>query len=584
MRPCLALAGLLVAAFIGCKGSPPTVPDVVTKPETVYVKASTSFLLAATGPGDREIRFVCDWGDTTDTTVAFRSGDTNLVRHQWPSAGAFDVRFRAVLYTEENRASGWTELVSVNVLPNGIPAIPEFTIPERAVPGGVALFRATTTDPEGDSVSYLFDFGEAVGGWTTLVPSGSEGLDSHRYATMDTFLIRCKARDRKGSESDWSAPETLPVGSVGAVRWWCELPTGNEILAIGPVVLANGRETVFLVAGDHNLYSVELDSRTVRMTEYPYEPQRVSAASYCSKTGHVVLGHAYRLRAYTPQLEAVWFWKPESTPVWNLSPAVVTGDTIYVACDNDSLYCLRDLGTSCEQVGSVFLSGVAGYMAIDQSGNLLAVDDTGCLYKFSPGLDSMIWQRQLDPDAYSPAIGPDGVIVCPAGVPGIEENMLHVVRPDGTVLWEQLVGADPGQPAIGDSAAFVICAGVLDSYDLATGQLNWNAELTNMLVGTPLIIRDGRLYCRSEEGELFCLMASDGSVVWRFRCPTFHAPDCMPRDYSCIASATTASGDVLLTVGDVLFCVAGYPDGTLDTDAPWPKWQHDAYNTGKAGR
>lgn len=211
MKPYLSLAGLLAGALIGCKGSPPSVPDLVASPDTVYVKASASFKLAATGPGDREIRFVCDWDDTTDTTVAFRSGDTNLVRHQWPNAGTFDVRFRAVLYTEENRASGWTEPISVNVLPNGIPAIPELTVPERAMQDSIVLFRATTTDSDGDSISCLFDFGEAVGGWTTLVPSSSEGLDSHRYATMDTFLIRCKARDTKGSESDWSAAKSLPV-------------------------------------------------------------------------------------------------------------------------------------------------------------------------------------------------------------------------------------------------------------------------------------------------------------------------------------------------------------------------------------
>jgi hypothetical protein len=35
--------------------------------------------------------------------------------------------------------------------------------------------------------------------------------------------------------------------------------------------------------------------------------------------------------------------------------------------------------------------------------------------------------------------------------------------------------------------------------------------------------------------------------------------------------------------GNNLHRVAGYPEGPLDRLAPWPKWQHDLYNTGRVG-
>ena len=42
----------------------------------------------------------------------------------------------------------------------------------------------------------------------------------------------------------------------------------------------------------------------------------------------------------------------------------------------------------------------------------------------------------------------------------------------------------------------------------------------------------------------------------------------------------TSNGSVIVVGEHAMYCVSGYKDGTLDTDAPWPKWQHDLHNTG----
>lgn len=210
--PLLAACSLSLLLY-GCRGTPPTRPLLVSATDTTYQRASATFRFVATGPGDRDVCYVLNWGDgKTDTTLPWRSDDTAVVRHSWQNPGAYAVRAKAVLYGEMNRASAWSEPVAVTVLANGIPAAPQMTLPQRAVPYEMLLFRATTTDPDGDSVAFCFDFGDMVGVWTSFVAGGGVGTDSHRYFRAETVRVRCKAKDNKGSESDWCEPQRLAVG------------------------------------------------------------------------------------------------------------------------------------------------------------------------------------------------------------------------------------------------------------------------------------------------------------------------------------------------------------------------------------
>jgi outer membrane protein assembly factor BamB len=554
------------------------VPDVVGSPDTVYVKACALFRLAATAPGDRELRFVCDWGDSTDTTVAFRSGDTNELRHQWPSAGSFYVRFRAVLDGEENRASEWTEPGTIVVLANGIPAVPEFTIPERAVPNGIALFRATTTDPDGDSVSFLFDFGDAVGVWTTLVSGGETGLDSHRYATMDTFLVRCKAKDWKGSESDWSEPVSFPVGATGAVRWLWQLPEGQVLggTSVGPVVLAGGRELVYLTEAYRNIHSLDVATGGLVGSCVLPDSERIRAGlTYCNSTGHLLVSTSAGIRTFTQSLNQVWQWPaPGSDEAAN--GTVVAGDLVYT-CINDSIYCIRDLGASPEVVGSAYLPNINGLPAIDGSGYLVAACSDGFLYRFQPRLAALEWRRTLSPPAWSPAIGAGNRIYC-----GTPDTVLYCIAPDSSLVWQAAVPDRVVQPSL---TGTTLLAGALNAFalsiELSDGSVNWQRRLdtTGDFQFGALLLTNGMMLCPTENGELYCLDQSDGSTAWSCSLYTYHPILSGTKD---VDVSIAHNGDILLADFPFLYCVAGYPDGTLDTDAPWPKWQHDAYNTGRA--
>jgi PKD repeat protein len=72
------------------------------------------------------------------------------------------------------------------------------------------LYSTTTTDPDGDQVFYLWDWGDGNNsGWTRLYNSGVTASMSHAWTTKGTYSVKVKAKDINGAESNWSDP--LPI-------------------------------------------------------------------------------------------------------------------------------------------------------------------------------------------------------------------------------------------------------------------------------------------------------------------------------------------------------------------------------------
>jgi hypothetical protein len=65
-------------------------------------------------------------------------------------------------------------------------------------------YTAVTIDPEGDTISYIFNWGDDTTSQTSFVPSGEQVTKSHSWSEQGTFNVKVKAIDEKGAESDWS--------------------------------------------------------------------------------------------------------------------------------------------------------------------------------------------------------------------------------------------------------------------------------------------------------------------------------------------------------------------------------------------
>jgi len=71
-------------------------------------------------------------------------------------------------------------------------------------PGILYSYTFTSIDPDGDSVSYYIEWDDGdITNWTGFQPSGDPYSESHTWAKMGTYIIRAKAKDPYGLESEW---------------------------------------------------------------------------------------------------------------------------------------------------------------------------------------------------------------------------------------------------------------------------------------------------------------------------------------------------------------------------------------------
>ncbi len=73
-------------------------------------------------------------------------------------------------------------------------------------------FSTKTEDPQGDNVSYLFDWDDGTdSGWLGPFPSGTTQSASHSWDEEGEYNIKVKAKDENGAESKWSTPHTINI-------------------------------------------------------------------------------------------------------------------------------------------------------------------------------------------------------------------------------------------------------------------------------------------------------------------------------------------------------------------------------------
>jgi subtilisin family serine protease len=87
---------------------------------------------------------------------------------------------------------------------NQPPAPPTITGPAKGKIKVATEYNFTTTDPDGDEVSYFIDWDDgANSSWVGPYPSGDLIPISHTWSKKGTYTIKAKAKDIYGNESDW---------------------------------------------------------------------------------------------------------------------------------------------------------------------------------------------------------------------------------------------------------------------------------------------------------------------------------------------------------------------------------------------
>ena len=613
LRVILCMFALIVVSGGNCGDVAPETPGAPDGPGSAYQREPAAFDVTTTQANEKDILYVMDWGDgVTDTTTAsFASGAVAKVTHPYPDTGQYSVKAMALLASNTDLASDWSEAASITILPNAAPDTILLQAPLAAVVDVEAFFTVAATDPDGDSVGYKFDWGDGKeSGWTDedtavgFAPSGRDVEYSHTYTAIETVWVKCKARDIHKSESDWSDSAMVVVGEAGAVIWyWFDYDPieEDEWYAITSACIAFDEEDeyIYTTTDGSGIFGVSTSGRRRRSggPVLPSEENEFTGhPAYCAATQHIICGNEDgELYAFKTSLSKEWHWpgnnNEEELTYIPWGTAAINGNKIYVPSDNDSLYYFTDMGADAVHNGSYYIPGMVEAPVIDASGNVYIGTETGYLYKLTGSL-GLVWKKLIEANSeiYSPAIGSDGTIYCGTGM-----GKLVAVNPaTGVAKWEKQISqqevyhiaVSPTSVIAGTGSGYLFCL------EPATGTIKWYvredayvAEIT----ANPILAGD-LVYYQDDDDVVWCRRQSDGVLLWSCDC-TIYAPtrkaghgrrgklidDIRPQP------GMLSDGNVVIVGEDAVYCVAGYEDKKLQTTAPWPKWQKNSHNTGKAG-
>jgi hypothetical protein len=98
----------------------------------------------------------------------------------------------------------------VPVAPNG---------PDTGVTNLDYTFTATTTDPDGDNISFMFDWGDGTfSSWVGPYVSGGTGSAQHAWTAAGTYSVKAKAKDALGAESGWSVGHSIVITEAPVLK------------------------------------------------------------------------------------------------------------------------------------------------------------------------------------------------------------------------------------------------------------------------------------------------------------------------------------------------------------------------------
>jgi len=581
-----AVAILLLGGVCGPRLHP---PEFVSVPHSVHAGETAWVRLATSGSGYGAVRYVVNWGDTvTDTTGQFRLLDTATVWHVWTTLDTQYVS-AAVYPIDDPQRIKWAVQRPILVEAGGThaPVVDTVEAPPLVMRGVEVYLTVRASDPDGDSIKVRVDWGD--GQDTTSEyrhgPYYFGFYPTHTFTKVETARVLVTVQDWRGA---MSLPDTtlVRVDTTGGVIWSSGAPWAS------PLVVNDGVEdcVYFMPVGGLDppgpRFSALTKDGSHKYTA-PSESFPSAGVAYCAASQHIV-GRGRGLWALDRQLRVAWRCETPESSGWG-DPAV-RRDRIYLGNDNDTLYCFIDSVDHGVRAAAFATRGaIVDVPIVDAQGYVYVGTDSGLLYKVGSELDTVLWciQPVASGGIHSPVIGADGTVYCAS-----ESQSICVIDPaTGNRLWTTALTGQPSRLVLGRAAIFVgTTAGKAYSIDLGTGGVNWTEALSQPdgFSTAPAVAADGSVYFQNDGDVLYRVNQADGTVVWQCDCSSYYwayasvtYPGKLERPTKYPPNPTILpDGNIIVAGAYGLYCVAGTSQGQLDPLAPWPKWQHDRYNTG----
>jgi hypothetical protein len=84
--------------------------------------------------------------------------------------------------------------------------------PDQWIRNIECTFSSVTTDPEGDNISYIFDWGDGtLSSWLGPYQSGQTVEEEHAWTELGDYEVKIRAKDIWGVTSDWSEASVISI-------------------------------------------------------------------------------------------------------------------------------------------------------------------------------------------------------------------------------------------------------------------------------------------------------------------------------------------------------------------------------------
>ncbi|MCX7996066.1 MAG: hypothetical protein N3A65_09935 [candidate division WOR-3 bacterium] len=191
----------------------PDAPARPSGPATGKVDSFYSFSTSSYDPdGDSvAIRFAWGDGDTSNWSNFVANNSVVVDSHFWPAEGSYYIRAQAK--DIHGALSPWSAIKTIAIVTNYPPNRPSTPSgPSTGVVDSSYLFSSSATDPDGDTVSIRFAWGDGdTSAWSYYVNSGNPVHMYHSWRNPGTYYIRAQAKDGKGVVSDWSDRKQIVI-------------------------------------------------------------------------------------------------------------------------------------------------------------------------------------------------------------------------------------------------------------------------------------------------------------------------------------------------------------------------------------
>ena len=153
-----------------------------------------------------------------EKTLYVIAGTEKYIRYSepftMPGTGEYELAYYSFDLFGQMEKTNHQFIEVITRLDNSVPNEPPTPSgPDAGEANTLYSYSSQTIDSDGDRIRYYFDWDDGTGEWTEFVLSGQSVNISHQWKTNGYYLVRVKAQDELGGESDWS-PALLVIIST----------------------------------------------------------------------------------------------------------------------------------------------------------------------------------------------------------------------------------------------------------------------------------------------------------------------------------------------------------------------------------